>query len=164
MQGMSGKTCHWFITGLFPDMRCMKNNLQNQKKRRSSGQQPGRRALAALRASRTFCSSIGLHGISFVRASRKSLKAVCLRCPGVQGGWVSPGRTDPSASRPAPPRSAPPPDPSASRPARPRPAPPSRRAPPRPDPPVVYPGFGLDKCLCSEIPGYALHEMVYKNK
>ena len=29
-----------------------------------------------------------------------------------------------------------------------RPAPPSCRAPPRPDPPVVYPGFGFDKCSC----------------
>ena len=36
-------------------------------------------------------------------------------------------------------------DPSASHSARSRPAPPSRRAPPRPDPPVVCPGFGLDR-------------------
>ena len=36
-------------------------------------------------------------------------------------------------------------DPSASRLARPRPAPLPRRAPPRPDPPVVCPGFGLDR-------------------
>ena len=36
-------------------------------------------------------------------------------------------------------------DPSASRPASPRASPPTCRAPPRPDPPVVYPGFGLDR-------------------
>ena len=47
------------------------------------------------------------------------------------GVWrtVDPWRTDLSASRPA----------------RSRPAPPSRHAPPCPDPPVVCPGFGLDK-------------------
>ena len=66
----------------------------------------------------------------------------CVRCPGSYEGKLSPGRTDPSASRPA----------------WPRPAPLPHRAPPRPDPPVVCPGFELDRYLlklvsCKAYPG-----------
>ena len=55
----------------------------------------------------------------------------CLLCPGRHKGHLFPGQTDPSAPRPALPRSAPPP----------------RRAPRRTVPPVVCPGFGLDRFL-----------------
>ena len=50
-----------------------------------------------------------------------------LRWSGRQEGRLSPGRTDPSASRPAQP---------------------PRRAPRRTDPPVVCPGLGFDRCSC----------------
>ena len=51
------------------------------------------------------------------------------RSPEGQEGRVCPGRTDPSASRPARDRFAPPP----------------RRAPPGPDVPVVNPGYRIHK-------------------
>ena len=54
----------------------------------------------------------------------------CCRPPGVQKERLSPGRTDPSASRRALPRSAPP----------------LRRGPPCADSPMVCAGFGVDRC------------------
>ena len=78
----------------------------------------------------------------------------CFRCPGEQQGRFSPGRIDPSESHPA----------------LPRPTPPLRRAPRRPDPPVVCPGFGLNKltarCVSESfyIPGHALRAKVCRNK
>ena len=59
----------------------------------------------------------------------KRRPARCLRFAGGQDGGLSPGRIDPTASRPTQPR--PPSSP--------------RRAPPRPDRPIVCPGFGFDK-------------------
>ena len=52
----------------------------------------------------------------------------CLRFAGGQEGGLSPGRIDPTASRPTQPRT---------------PSPPRRAS--RPDPPVVCPDFGFDK-------------------
>ena len=72
---------------------------------------------------------LGLHRISFVRASETNVQDVCFRCPGWQGGWLYPGRTNPPVSLPAPPRLALP----------------RRRAPLCPAPPVVHPGFGFYK-------------------
>ena len=84
------------------------------------------------RFNRTFCSSIGLHRVSFVRASRNTPRSVFFdRLEGMGDGCLLGG-------------------PIRRRPILPRPAPPSRRAPPRPDPPVVCPGFGLDKSVISQ--------------
>ena len=75
-----------------------------------------------------FCSSIGLHRISFVRASENTSRTVVLRAlEGERDNCSWANRI--AASRFAPPHSAPPPG----------------RAPPCPDPPVVCPGFGLDR-------------------
>ena len=84
--------------------------------------------LAVPKLNRWFCSPIGLHRISFVRASEESFKT------GVFDALEkSPRRTDPSASRPA----------------KARPAPPPHHASPRPDPPVICLGFGFDKSILS---------------
>ena len=62
------------------------------------------------RINRTFCSSVGLHRISFVSCFEESFRTVFIRCSKSskckEVGYVSPGCTDLSASRAARPRSA----------------------------------------------------------
>ena len=77
---------------------------------------------------RSLCSSIGLHRISLVRASGESFRRrVFDALEGTRGAYLL-GELF------------------CRRPVLPSPAPPPRRAP-RPDPPVVCPGFGLDKSV-----------------
>ena len=110
---------------------------RDRKRGRSTSQQPGTKSVsrsadkllstaAQLRVNREFCSSIGLHRISLVRASGErfrrpvpdSFEGTKKACPlGDQFCW---------------------------HPVLPDPAPPSRHAP-RPDSPVVCLGFGLDR-------------------
>ena len=95
------------------------------------------RALAVPQVNRMFCSSSDLNRTSFVRASEESSWTVVFHAPRVKrvscllGG---PTRWCPVPSHNAPPR---------------RHAPP-RHALPSPDPPVEYPGFGLDRFLMVE--------------
>ena len=102
-------------------------------RRRYTGQRPGTKSARGPGdqpvVNRGFCSSIGLHRISFVRASEASRTVSSIRWE--QEGGLSLGQIDPTASRPVQPR---------------LPSPP-RRAPPRPDRPVVCPGFGLDRSI-----------------
>ena len=81
---------------------------------------------------RTVCSPIGLHCISFVRASGETFTTVVFDAlealEGKMNGCIMG-------------------TPSCRRPVLNRPAPPPRRAPPSPDPPVVCPGFWLDRLL-----------------
>ena len=98
-----------------------------EKTRESTGQQPGTKSgrrpadkPVINRGSIGYrVSPFGLHSNSIVRASEDSFRRVvrCLGGPRKHEGWLFPERTDPSASHPARPRSAPPP----------------RRAPPCPD-------------------------------
>ena len=69
--------------------------------------------------SRTFCSAIDLHRISFVRASRDTPRRAAFDCLGVKGSVVSwADRPVGVPSCPFPPRSAAPPCAALSRPAR----------------------------------------------
>ena len=81
-----------------------------------------RRALVVLRLNRWFCSSVGLHRNSFVRASGESSRRVLFDGLESKGNVQTPGRIDPSAP--------------------PRPAVSPCAAPLRP---MVCPGFGVDR-------------------
>ena len=109
----------------------MHENCLYKSRRRSTGQQPGPKSGRRLAnkpridrlltadkpvVNRGFCFSIGFYRISFVRASEES--SSCLRFFEKQESRLFPGRTNPPASRSAPPRTAP------HRPAPPRTAPP----------------------------------------
>ena len=107
--------------------------LQRQlRRRRYIGQQPGmksgRRPADKPWVNRGFCSSIGLHRVGFVRASRDTPRRVIFdRLGGARDGCLlgEPTRRRPVLPVPAPLRR------------------PAVRRPP--DPPVICPGFGLDK-------------------
>ena len=110
------KWCKGLLVGIFPDMPCMKKKFTMTNRCRTIGQQPGTKSghfpADQLVINRLLCSPLGLNGISFVRASENSFGTIvfdALEIIGGHGGRLSPGRTDPSASRPAWPRSAPPP-------------------------------------------------------
>ena len=81
----------------FPDMFCMKR-VYRDTKRRYTGQQPGTKS--AFRpgdkpvVNRGFCSSVGLHTISLVRASEESFRTVFSIC------WRARGRLVPWPDRP----------------------------------------------------------------
>ena len=106
-------------------------------RRRSTGQHPGTKSafrpadkpLVQCRSNAGFVPSVYIGFPLFVLLKNRSGQVCSIRCLGGCESRLSPRRTDPSVSRPA----------------RPRPAPPSRRAPPRPDPPVVRSSFRLDK-------------------
>ena len=99
-------------------------------RRRYTGQQPGTKSTRGPadkpRVNCSLCSSIGLHSKSFVRASGDSSRMVFFDGLEEQrGGCTYSGRSDPSTSRPALPRHAPP----------------TRRAPRRPESHVVCSGL-----------------------
>ena len=98
---------------LCPDMPCMKKVHRVKYMRRSIGQQPGTKSgrlpedklrinrgstAFKLRVNRSLCSTIGLHWISFVRASEGSLRtAICFT---QQILWRAKRKVDPWANRP----------------------------------------------------------------
>ena len=125
--------CKGTVLGLvwddtFPDMPCMKR-VYRDKKASVIVQQPGRtsasRPVDEPVVNRGFCSSIGLHRISLVRASGESLRRRIFDA--LEG------------TREARPQS----EQFCWHPVLPDPAPPLRRVP-RPDPFVVCPGFGFE--------------------
>ena len=92
-------------------------------------EQPSSRGQAGyqLVVNRPLCSSIGLHGISFVHAFGKSFRTAVLDA--LEGKRAGRLLGEPRCRRPI----------------LPCPAPPLCRAPPCPDPPVVCLGFGFDR-------------------
>ena len=137
----------WIRLSMIPEYALHEKGLHATKRRRSTGQQPGTKSARGPSdeplVSRSLCSPIGLHRISFVRVSGESLRTVFFDALGVKRVGLSPGRPSPSASRPAPPC----------------PAPPPRSAPPRPDPPVVCPGFdstSIPRCNLDDQGSYSL--------
>ena len=115
----------------FPDIPRMRR-IQGPFRRQYTGQQPGTksgRGPAHNRVvNRMFCSFSGLHGISFVRASGGSFRAVVFDA--LEGKRVGRFLGEPARRRTVLPL------PTAPRP---------RRAPLRPDPPVGCPGFAFGK-------------------
>ena len=113
----------------FRDMPC-RNGFTKTNKRRYIRQQSGTRSARGPAdkpvVNRPLCSSIDLHMIFGCSCFRGDIQDNRFRWFGGYAGRLSSGRTDPWASRPAPPPC---------------------RAPRRPDPPVVCSGFGFDKLL-----------------
>ena len=86
--------------------------LRTQTKRRSTGQQPGTksgfRPVGNPDVHLWFCLPIDLNRISLIRSSEKIDQDRFVRCSRGGEGRLSPGRTNPSALRPAWLRRAPP--------------------------------------------------------
>ena len=114
------------------------------KRRRSTGQQPGTKGASRPAdkplVKRGFCSPIGLHRISLVRASEESF-GTGAKMPwtvrGTVASWAMRSVGVPSCLA--------------------RPAPPPRRAPPRRDTPMVCSSFGSHKLVMSCIGYYVVH-------
>ena len=99
----------------FPEHALHEKGLQRQLGVGTLVSNQGRRALVVPRVNRWFCSSVGLHRNSFVRASRDTPRRVFFDCREVSGtvaSWAnrlvgvpscpSPPRRRPAVRRPAP--------------------------------------------------------------
>ena len=123
----------YFVFGMFPDMPCMRR-VYRDKRRPFNGLQPGtksgRRPADGSLVNRSLCSFVGLHRVSFVRASEVMFGTVLFDAlDGKRDGFFWANRPVGVPACPAPPCCTLPP----------------RRPPSRPDPPVVYPGLGFDR-------------------